>query len=167
MIHFSSLFFTVHEFETSTTTQIHFGEMPTEICKRESAKRRDVKSQVCRHLCCDTTMSYFCHHSHQSACSEKAEWRLKPSLTWFAFESKKKKQTVSQMTALLLLHFLLCLWGQVIFFFFFTSCGLMLNLNKKKKTFLCRNGSSSISHLVLIWDILHTFVTSCGAVVPR
>lgn len=138
-----------------------FGVMPTEICKRESAKRRDVKSQVCGHLCCDVTMSRFCHHSHQSACSEKADGWLKPSLRsglpLGLWKKRNPTKTVSQMTTLILLHFLLYLKSGENFDPPPPSCGLML----KEKTLLCRNGSSSISHFMFWSEIFCIHLSLC------
>lgn len=121
-------------FETPTTTRIRFGAMPTEKSANVNLQKEGMLKVKCVGVfCCDITMSYFCHHSHQSACSEKAEWWLRPSPTWFWVWKLKKKKKVSQMTALLLLHFLY-LWGQVrILILFFPSCGLMLNYKKRKK----------------------------------
>lgn len=109
-------------------------------------------------------MSCFCHHSHQSACSKKADGRLMPGLQWTAtlmFVLKEKSfetdVNVSQMTTLLLLHFPLCVRSKVmilIFLFcfgFFSSCGLIL---EEKDNLRCRNGSRSISHF-MFW--LKTF----------
>lgn len=98
----------------------------TKICKRESAKWRDIQIEfVCIFSYGLTNVACFCHHSHQSACSKKADGRLQ-LLVWsglpLMFVSERWKKwvetdvNVRQMTTLLLLHFPLCVWNKVIFF---------------------------------------------------
>lgn len=150
---------------------IRFGAMPTEKSANVNLQKEGMLKVKCVGVfCCDITMSYFCHHSHQSACSEKAEWRLRPSPTWFwvwKFKKKQNKSKSNDRSASFTFLVSMRSGENLDFIFPILWINAELQKKKKKKNFLCRNGSSSISHLVLIWDILHTFVTLCGAVVPR
>lgn len=131
-----------------------------EICKRETAKRRDVKGQVCRHLCCDVPMSRFCRHSHRSARSEKADGRLKPSPRWTW--KKKKKKTLQKRLAKWPRPFFYipcCIWSRVrILIFLFLP---ILWINAEEKPRLCRNGSSSLSHFMFWSDIFCIHLSLC------
>lgn len=100
----------------------------------------------------------FCHHSHQSACSKKANGWLPPGLEWtatlmFVSERKKNPLKLMSMLAKLPLCFFyishLCVWSEVMILNFI-SCGLILEVQDNLR---CRN--SSFSHFIMFW--LKTF----------
>lgn len=125
--------------------------LQTWICKKKGCW-----NWVCTHFYYGLTNVMFCHHSHQSACSKKADGWLPPGLEWTAtlmFVSERKSfetdVNVSQITTLLLLHFPSCVWSKVMILNFI-SCGLILEVQDNLR---CRN--SSFSHFIMFW--LKTF----------
>jgi len=107
------------------------------------------------HFLYGLTMPCFCHHSHQSACSKKADGRLTPGLQWtgtLLFVWKRNPLKLMSMLAkwpLCFFYMSHCVWSKVVILNFI-SCGLILEVQDNRR---CRN--SSVSHLIMFW--LKTF----------
>lgn len=122
------------------------------ICKRESAKWQDVQIKFVCIFIMAYPMSCFCHHSHQSACSERVDGWLTPGLQWTAtpFVSERKiLQNWCQNDHSASFSLSHCVFGvSKVVILNFISCGLILEVQDNPK---CKN--SSFSHFNMFWLI--------------